>query len=196
MHHLLTSKTTLTKALSFIAALVITSTASAGSPDRFEAHMNLLASDLLAGRDTGSIGHDFASLYIASELQKYGVKPAGENDSYYQVIPFKQSTVVSGSPKLSVSNGKETIDFAFMDNMLMSADMNQTESQLEGELVFAGFGIDAPFLNYSDFGNVSVKGKIAVVLLGRPNYFPSEEGAHYLRESIKALTEQGAIGVI
>lgn len=193
MHHLLTSKTTLTKAISFIAALVI---ASAGSPERFEAHMNLLASDLLAGRDTGSIGHDFASLYIASELQKYGVKPAGENDSYYQVIPFKQSTVVSGSPKLSVSNGKETIDFAFMDDMLMSADMNQTESQLEGELVFAGFGIDAPFLNYSDFGNVSVKGKIAVVLLGRPNYFPSEEGAHYLRESIKALTEQGAIGVI
>jgi hypothetical protein len=170
----------------------------AGSPERFEAHMNLLANDLLAGRDTGSIGHDFTALYLASELPKYGVKPAGNDNSYYQMIPFKQSVVEQDSPKLSASNGQETLEFTYMDNMLMSADMNQTDSQLEGELVFVGFGIDAPYLGYSDFGDIDVKGKIAVVLFGRPNNFPSEEGAHFISEArdAKALTERGAIGVI
>ena len=182
--------------LLIMATLLFTSAVYAGSPDRFEAHMKLLASDLLAGRDTGSIGHDFASLYIASELQKYGVKPAGDGDSYYQMIPFKQSVVEPSSPKLSVSNGKQTIEFGYMDNMLMSADMNQADAQLEGELVFAGFGIEAPFLNYSDFENIDVKGKIAVVLFDRPHHFPSEEGAHFLRDSRNVLTEKGAIGVI
>ena len=182
--------------LLIMATLLFTSAVYAGSPDRFEAHMKLLASDLLAGRDTGSIGHDFASLYIASELQKYGVKPAGDGDSYYQMIPFKQSVVEPSSPKLSVSNGKQTIEFSYMDNMLMSADMNQADAQLEGELVFAGFGIEAPFLNYSDFENIDVKGKIAVVLFDRPHHFPSEEGAHFLRDSRNVLTEKGAIGVI
>lgn len=181
-----------------LIALALTSTANAGSPDRFEAHMKLLASDLLAGRDTGSIGHDFASLYIASELQKYGVKPAGNQGSYYQMIPFKQSVVDPESPELSVSNVEKTIEFPFLDNMLMLADMNKTVSEVEAELVFVGFGIDAPYLNYSDFEGVDVKGKIVVVLRGMPISFPSEEGAHYHSQSRNAVAAKakGAIGMI
>ena len=189
-------KTTILSKLLVFVTLLFSSAVHAGSPDRFEAHMKLLASDLLAGRDTGSIGHDFTALYIASELQKYGVSPGGDGDSYYQMIPFKQSVLDLASPKLSVSNGQETLEFKFMDNMLMSPDMNQTQSQLEGELVFAGFGIDAPYLSYSDYDGIDVKGKIAVILVGMPLDFPSEEGAHYWSESANALTKKGAIGVI
>ena len=156
MHNIYKNRISLTHIMIMVMTLSLSGAASAGSPDRFEAHMNLLASDLLAGRDTGSIGHDFTALYIASELQKYGVKPAGNDNSYYQNIPFKQSTIDPESPKLSVSNGDETIEFSFMHDMLMSPDINQTDSKLEGELVFAGFGIDAPFLNYSDYDNIDV----------------------------------------
>lgn len=196
MHQVSIKRISFVKALLYVFTIVWAFTASAGSPERFKAHMTLLASDLLAGRDTGSIGHDFATLYIASELQKYGVKPAGTDNSYYQMIPFKQSVVEPNSPTLKVSNGKENIEFTYLDNMLMSADMNETNAQLEGELVFVGFGIDAPFLDYSDFDNIDVKGKIAVVLFGRPHSFPSEEGAHYMRDSVNVLTQKGAIGVI
>ena len=196
MHNIYKKITSLTHIMLMVMTLAFSGVASAGSPERFEAHMNLLASDLLAGRDTGSIGHDFAALYIASELQKYGVKPAGNDNSYYQNIPFKQSVVEPDSPKLSVSNGQDTVDFPYLDNMLMWADMNQTDSQVQGELVFVGFGIDAPYLNYSDFDDVDVKGKIAVVLRGMPSNFPSEEGAHYRSQSRKALTAKGAIGII
>ncbi|HCB08112.1 MAG TPA: peptidase M28, partial [Alteromonas sp.] len=87
------------------ASLLCASAVNAASPERFKGHMMLLADDLLAGRDTGSIGHDFASLYIASELQKMGVAPAGEEGSYYQIVPFKQATLDMSSPKMVVSDG-------------------------------------------------------------------------------------------
>lgn len=179
-----------------IAPLLCIPVANAASPERFKGHMMLLADDLLAGRDTGSIGHDFASLYIASELQKMGVAPAGDNGSYYQVVPFKQSTIDMQSPSMVVSNGKESIEFEFMQNMLMSADINSESSSVTGELVFAGFGLDAPYLNYTDYNGIDLTGKIAVILSDRPHTFPSEEGSHFRRLIAESLVKHGAIGTI
>ncbi len=170
--------------------------ANAASPERFKGHMMLLADDLLAGRDTGSIGHDFASLYIASELQKMGVTPGGDNGSFYQVVPFKQSTLDMQSPKLVVSNDTESVEFEFMQNMLMSADINSATSSVSAELVFVGFGIDAPFLDYNDYEGVDLNGKIAVILSDRPHDFPSEEGSHFRRLISESLVKHGAVGVI
>ncbi|MCP4863441.1 MAG: M28 family peptidase [Alteromonas sp.] len=178
------------------ASLLCASAVNAASPERFKGHMMLLADDLLAGRDTGSIGHDFASLYIASELQKMGVAPAGEEGSYYQVVPFKQATLDMSSPKMVVSDGDDSVEFEFMQNMLMSADINNETSSVSGELVFAGFGIDAPYLNYSDYENIDLKGKIAVILSDRPHDFPSEEGSHFRRLIADSLVKSGAIGTI
>jgi len=172
------------------------SAAIAGTAERFKGHMSLLADDLLQGRDTGSIGHDFASLYIASELTKLGIAPAGDDGSYYQMVPFKQATIDMKAPALSVSNGSETVEFAFMDNMLMSANINDTDTQMTGELVFAGFGIEAPFLNYTDYDGVDLRGKVAVILSDRPHSFPSEEGSHFRRQISQALVKHGAIGAI
>ncbi|MDC8832793.1 M28 family metallopeptidase [Alteromonas gilva] len=180
----------------FSLLCVVSGAVSAASPERFKGHMMLLADDLLAGRDTGSLGHDFASLYIASELQKMGVSPGGDNGTYYQVVPFKQSTLDMQSPRLVVSNGNESVEFEFMQNMLMSADINSESSSVTAELVFMGFGIDAPYLNYTDYEGVDLNGKIAVILSDRPHDFPSEEGSHYRRLISESLVEHGAVGVI
>ncbi len=162
---------------------------------RFEAHMDFLASDLLLGRDTGSVGHEVASQYIATEFAKMGIKPAG-NDGYEQRIQFKTAVLKTTTPQMTISNGKKEIEFEFMDEFVVGADINRTATSVSGELVFAGFGIAAPYLNYTDFKDVDLRGKIAVVLSGKPNHFPSEEGSHYSRTSTKALVEQGALGVI
>jgi Zn-dependent M28 family amino/carboxypeptidase len=65
-------------------------------------------------------------------------------------------------------------------------------------MIFAGYGIDAPFLNYSDFEELDLTGKVAVILDGQPLDFPSEEGAHFSsgREIMKNLVSRGAIGVV
>ena len=81
---------------------------------RFEAHMDFLASDLLLGRDTGSVGHEVASQYIATEFAKMGIKPAG-NDGYEQRIQFKTAVLKTTTPQMTISNGKKEIEFEFMD---------------------------------------------------------------------------------
>ncbi len=167
----------------------------ADTAKRFEAHMDFLASDLLRGRDTGSVGHEVAAQYIATEFAKMGIVPAG-NDGYMQRIEFKSAFLKTDSPQLSIQGQGKDMSFEFLKEFSVGANVNRLSSAVEGELVFVGFGIDAPFLNYSDFDQIDVKGKIAVVLMGKPIDFPSEEGAHYSRKSTDALVEHGAIGVI
>ena len=162
---------------------------------RFEAHMDFLASDLLRGRDTGSEGHEVAAQYIASEFAKMGILPAGD-EGYMQRIEFKSAWLDTDSPKMSLLQGDEATELSFLEEFTVNANVNRTESAVEGELVFAGFGIDAPYLNYNDFDQVDVAGKIAVILSGKPNHFPSEVGAHYSRKKTEALVKRGAIGVI
>ncbi len=157
--------------------------------------MDFLASDLLRGRDTGSVGHEVAAQYIATEFAKMGIVPAGD-DGYMQRIEFKSAYLDQDSPEFSVKKGDEVLSFEFLDEFSVGANVNRLRSEVEGELVFVGFGIDAPFLNYTDFDQVDLKGKIAVVLGGKPIHFPSEEGAHYSRKSTEALVKRGAIGVI
>jgi len=158
--------------------------------------MDFLASDLLRGRDTGSVGHEVASQYIASEFAKMGILPAGDDGTYMQRITFKSAVLDLESPEFSYTDGEDVVQLDFLEEFTVGANINRTESAVSGELVFAGFGIDAPFLEYSDFNGLDLKGKIAVVLSGRPNHFPSEEGAHYSRKGTQALVDRGAIGVI
>lgn len=177
-------------------SLFTTTSLASDTATRFQAHMDFLASDLLRGRDTGSVGHEIAAQYIATEFAKLGIVPAGDDGSYQQRIPFKSALLNLDSPKLSVTNSDDVYELDFLTEFLVAADVNRTTSSVSAELVFAGFGIDAPFLNYSDFERIDLKGKIAVVLRGKPISFPSEEGSHYSRTSSQSLVNRGAIGVI
>jgi len=62
------------------------------APQRVQAHLQFLASDLLEGRDTGSRGHEIGAAYVVSQFQQMGLKPAGENGGWYQWVPFRKAT--------------------------------------------------------------------------------------------------------
>jgi hypothetical protein len=64
--------------------------------------------------------------------------------------------------------------------------------------VFAGYGIHAPELDYSDYADLDVRGRVVVILSGKPQSFPSEEGAHFAsyREKHQAAVQHGAIGLV
>src|SRR3954465_3035099 len=67
------------------------------TPERFRAHVAFLADDLLEGRDTGSRGHEIAARYVASRFETLGLKPGGNNGSWYQQVGF-QKTQRGGAP--------------------------------------------------------------------------------------------------
>ncbi|MCW8091190.1 M28 family metallopeptidase [Alteromonas sp. ASW11-130] len=162
-----------------------------------KSHLYFLADDLLEGRDTGSKGHDIASLYIATEFAKYKMKPAG-TDGYMQKVPFRKAMLDQKSPKITFTVDGEDTELEYPKDYLTGPDLLNTDSSMQGKMVFVGYGIVADELNHNDYQHLDVEGKIVVMLAGKPQSFPSEEGAHFASgyQKRKYAAERGAIGTV
>ncbi|MGI8510565.1 MAG: M28 family peptidase [Gemmatimonadaceae bacterium] len=131
-----------------------------------DAHLRFLSSDLLEGRAPATRGGTLAEQYIATELESYGVKP-GVKGSYYQPVPID---VVASDPKtISVTaSGKATATLRFPEDVVVWAGSATPRSEAKGELVFVGYGAQAPEYRWDDFKGVDLKGKILLVLVNDP----------------------------
>jgi Zn-dependent M28 family amino/carboxypeptidase len=166
--------------------------------ERLQAHITFLADDLLRGRQPGTEGYDIAANYVASQFRQMGLRPAGTDGSYFQQVPMRRAWLNDGSAKLELLRDGQVRSFRFVEEFYRSPSLAHVNSELQAGMVFAGYGIDAPLLEYNDFDGLDVEGKVVVVLRGQPLDFPSEEGAHFSsgREVLKNLVSRGAIGVI
>ena len=165
--------------------------------DRIKAHLEFLADDLLEGRDTGSRGYEIAAKYVATEFKKMGLQPAGD-DGYMQRVPFRKAFLNQNSPVGKIHINGETIDLNYPTDFMTGASMNATERSVNAEVVFVGYGLVADTFDHNDYEGLDVEGKIVVALTGRPEAWPSEEGAHLAsgREKAKYAAERGAIGYV
>lgn len=166
--------------------------------ERIKAHVEFLADDMLKGRDTGSEGHQIAVNYVKSNFKQLGLLPQGDHGTYEQEVTFRKAFLEEGSAKLSIENASGTVDLTFKDDFLMSGSALELESMVQADTVFVGYGVIAPDFGYDDYKDIDVKGKVVVVLTGRPDDLPSEEGAHLGsgREKIRHAAERGAVGFI
>ncbi|MBE1298362.1 MAG: M28 family peptidase [Alteromonadaceae bacterium] len=173
-------------------------TADTAKVQNIKAHLRFLSHDLLEGRDTGSRGLEIASIYLASQFEQYGLKPAGDNGTYFQRVTFRQSYLDQDSPKLSFTKNGSTTDLSYPKQYLAGPSTMSEMAAMQGELVFVGYGIIAPELEHNDYDGLDVDGKIVVLLSGKPQSFPSEEGAHFASgyQKSKYAAENGAIGMI
>ncbi|MGB5287588.1 MAG: M28 family peptidase, partial [Ignavibacteriaceae bacterium] len=132
-----------------------------------EKHLNVLASDIFEGRGTGTTGGDLAAKYIALEYSKYGLKPVGNETSYYQNIPMHGSFPLSSS-KLKIYLDSEETTLNLEKDYLLYKSGQQTFTPIPLQLIFVGYGIIAPEFDYNDYQSVDVEGKIVVFLQGEP----------------------------
>lgn len=165
--------------------------------DEVLAHIKYLASDELGGRFPGTKGDSLTEDYIIKQFKSYKLKPAGEN-GYKQNFNFVSEVKLGENNFFSITSGSGKqeytveVDFRPMGYSSVGA--------AEGELVFAGYGINAPEQNYNDFKDIDLKGKIAVVLKNSPGYNNPHDNpfAQYENPRRKAnmVKEAGAIGLI
>ena len=118
--------------------------------------LTYIASDELEGRDTPSKGLDLAAKYIAEHLNKLGIKPAGDEGTYFQKFPLRQSKIIAKGTKLSF-NGQQ---FEYGADFLTS--LNPAEIAGSG-LVFAGNGWVIKSKNINPYQGIDVKDKIVIV---------------------------------
>ena len=160
-----------------------------------EAHMSFLGDDSLEGRDTGSRGHQIAANYIATQLAGLGLEPAGEQ-GYFQSVPMRKALLVQSSAKMSLTKNGQTTNFDYPKQFFTGPSILHAKVDVTAPLVFVGYGLVSKEFNLDDYANLDVKGKIVVMLSGRPKSLPSEEAAHIQSLKAENAAERGAVGII
>ncbi|MCS7209960.1 MAG: M28 family peptidase [Fimbriimonadales bacterium] len=130
------------------------------TPSDLQAHLEFIASDELEGRDTPSRGLDIAGLYIVSHLRRWGIKPAGENGTYYQTLRFRYDTVNTAETRIQV--GERTFEYG-VGFVARPVALNVTAS-----LVYVGHGWSNPQQGVDPYAGYEVRGKVLVVQAGYP----------------------------
>ncbi|MEZ6136589.1 MAG: M28 family peptidase [Pirellulaceae bacterium] len=165
-------------------------------------HIRFLADDLLEGRGPGSRGDSLAQLYIATELQSLGIHPAGDHGGWTQAVPLVG--VTSAAPSSVVFQGKNgSTSLARREEIVaVSGKPEQQVTVQDAELVFVGYGIQAPEYQWDDFKDVDVKGKILVVMNNDPEddpeLFAGKRRLYYGRWDYKyqMAAKMGAAGAL
>jgi Zn-dependent M28 family amino/carboxypeptidase len=142
-------------------------------PEDLEAHIRYLASDELGGRGPGSEGDALARRYLIDQLAALGYQPAGVNGSWEQ--PFDIVGVHSTAPEEWTfrADGK-SVDLAWWDEYIASSGVQTPTARIDdAELVFVGYGIQAPEYGWDDFSGADVTGKVLVILNNDPEWDPA-----------------------
>ena len=166
------------------------------SPDIFRAHVEFLADDLLEGREIGTRGHEIAARYVATRFEALGLKPGGENGTWYQRITFQKTIRTDGSASVAITGPGGDQRFAHGEHVLVRQNARDASLDLAAPLVFVGFGLEDKRLGLDDYRGLNVKGAIVVTLRGFPKGLPSEEGAHLSAIKPEIAQRHGAIGML
>ena len=156
----------------------------------------------MEGRGAGTAGEARAADYIAGEFRKIGLKPAGDDGSYFQSFDITLGVRLGKDNRLAVETAGRPTDF--LPQVAFTPFGFSDEGSLSGELIFAGYGISAPELNYDDYAGVDAAGKIVLVLTHEPQEknpqspFRKPEAFRYTEIRYKAWNarEHGAKGII
>jgi len=172
-------------------------------PERIRAHVRFLADDLLEGRGTGQRGGDIAAQYIATQFALYGLKPAGDNGTYLQKVPMVGVTTLPESTFTIVANSGQPMNLKLLDDYVTSNQTQQPQSDINTEIVYVGYGIEAPEYNWDDYKSTDVKGKVLLMLVNEPpsddpRFFKGKALTYYGRWTYKyeEAARKGAVGVI
>jgi aminopeptidase YwaD len=160
-------------------------------------HIEYLASDELEGRRSGTEGGEKAAAYIAREFQRYDLEPVGDDGSYFQSFDFVFDVRLGSENHVSVMTEGEARNYRVEDDFLPLAFSEN--GIVEGDVVFAGYGISATDLEYDDYEGIDVTDKIVIILrYGPEGDDPKSDYDKYTPARYKAMTarEKGAAALL
>ncbi len=157
-----------------------------------------LSSEQFEGRLSGSPGYLDAAKWCAEKFKEWGIQPAN-NNSYFQYFKNEYSEVNSIGTLIYSSQKNKAIHYRFPEDYLPGS--NSASGIISGELVYVGYGITAPELDYDDYKNVDVKGKIIILESGIPYTTNDPKMAEwtpyaYHRYKFRNAVKHGAAGMI
>ncbi len=166
-------------------------------------HTRYLSHDLLEGRGPGTRGDDLARYYIASQFEALGVEPGSPDGSYFQSVPLIGMRI-DRNTHLTVSRGNQRHIFLYNDDFMPFSGVLEPTVPVSGDMVFVGYGIQAPEFDWDDYKGMDMSDKILVMLnddpgtIDTPDFFGGKARTYYGRWTYKyeIAAELGAAGAI
>jgi Zn-dependent M28 family amino/carboxypeptidase len=177
--------------------------AQAITAGEIDGDLRFLSSDLLEGRAPATRGGQLASAYIASALQGAGLAP-GYKGSFLQPVSIDVVSADQAAIRVSVSGAATSVLRDPEDVVVWSGSATETAAA-HGELVFAGYGVDAPEYRWDDFKGIDLTGKVLLILVNDPPATSAEPGlfdgpamTYYGRWTYKfeEAERRGAVGAL
>ena len=164
----------------------------------------ILSSDDFMGRQPFTTGEELSTNFIAEELRRIGFEPPF-NGSYFQDVPMYETTSSVKNPVL-FKIGNKLLQLSAPDEIAINSPIPEEAVELKNsKIVFAGFGINAPEMDWNDFEGVDFKGKTVVVFVNDPglysddsSLFRGKEMTYYGRWTYKyeEAARQGASAIL
>ncbi len=167
-----------------------------------EAPIRFLADDLLEGRGPASRGDELARLYLANELRAMGYLPGAGDGKWEQPVDIVGTTAHLPAQWTFTGKGGD-VALNLSDDYIASSGVQSEKAGFQNaDLVFVGYGIEAPEYQWDDFKGVDVKGKVLVMLNNDPDWddklFAGKTRLYYGRWTYKyeSAARHGAAGAI
>ena len=129
-------------------------------------HIKTLSSDEFEGRGPGTRGEELSVNYITGEFKRLGLKPGNPDGTYVQKVPLMG---FRAEPQLSIKAGDKQLSYNFPDDYVAVSRHFEPEVDVkDSDVVFVGYGVEAPEYGWDDYKGVDVRGKTIVMLINDP----------------------------
>src|SRR5229473_3155703 len=171
--------------------------------EKIRAHVKYLSSDELEGRGTGQRGGDMAADYIGKQFASYGLRPAGDNGTFFQEVPMVGvKTLPETTFKFVEASGK-TLEAKNLAEFVTNNESQTEIADIDAPIVFVGYGIKAPEYDWDDYKTVDLRGKVALVFVNEPSsddpdFFKGKALTYYGRWTYKfeETARRGAVATL
>ena len=139
-------------------------------------HIRTLSSDAFEGRLPGTAGETRTVEYLSRQFEKMGLAPGNPDGSYVQKVPL---VGIQGKATFKLSVGGKTIEMQPNRDFVAATTRFVPEVKVDdSELVFVGYGIQAPEYDWDDYKGLDVKGKTLVMLINDPPIARADDPEH------------------
>ena len=134
-----------------------------------------LSSDEFEGRAPGSVGEEKTTAYLEAQMKRIGLQP-GNNGSYFQVVPMVETTADEAATTMTLATAKGDHALKFGTDYVIGTRTGQTEVKLDAsDMVFVGYGVDAPEQQWNDYAGQDWTGKTVVMFVNDPGFHAKDE---------------------
>jgi Zn-dependent M28 family amino/carboxypeptidase len=188
-----------------LAAILLADTSHVPGLDteKIRAHVKYLASDELEGRGMNQKGGELAAQYIADQLKSYGLKPAGENGTFFQQVPMVGVQTLADTTFSLVPNSGSPLPLKALDDYVTTNEAQMPTADIDAPIVFVGYGITAPEYQWDDYKGYDLKGKVALLFVSEPvsddpRFFKGKALTYYGRWTYKfeETARHGAVATL